>query len=387
MLKYRLCCLLGLLAPNALALPSSSDVGTMSTSGRLDPRACSVEVTLVGQVANDAALGLVIEELLGAHGAKSRQRHVAELVESDLLDSTDPPGSRTVRIWITLPDPAVARLWFAAPTLDRYLWRELALPRGLDEVAREQLAQIVQSSSDALSKGDLGLTRADAQRALQRQQLESLADEPESTLRVRQPPTARASVRAGQFRVLERKSSGRLRPTAGAGYGFAITTPELGPLHGPLLELGLEYAKERHALRLQLAYEWHLAQTLTRDPVQLTLQSQMGWLLLVWQNAVTPWIGVTNSVGFGAEATAVRPKSTVPSMFLATREYTDWAYLLRLRSGLTASLGSIGWAFSGCVDLSLSETSYGITTSEHGYKRLVELWQIRPGLQLGVFFK
>lgn len=387
MLKYRLCCLVGLLAPKALALPSGAHAGAMSASGPLDLQAYSVQVMLVGQIAKDAALGSVIEELLVAHGAKSQQRHVAELLESDLLDSTDHTESRTIRIWITLPDPAVARLWFAAPTLDRYLWRELALPRGLDAVAREQLAQIVQSSSDALSKGDQGLTRADAQRALQRQRLESLAEEAGATERVRQRPATRVSVRSGQVTVLERKGSGRLRPTVGAGYGFAYATRELGPLHGPLLEVGLEYAKGSHALGLHLAYEWHLTQTSTRAPVQLTLQSQMGWLLLVWQNAVTPQIGLTNSVGFGAEATSVRPKSTVPSMFLATRDYVDWAYLIRLRSGVAGSLGSLRWAFSGCVDLSLSETSYGITSLEHGYKSLIELWQIRPGLQTAVFFR
>lgn len=390
----RLCCVVGLFASSALAQSSGSDAGTVSISGQHHPDAYAVEITFVGQIANDTALALVVEELLGAHGAQSRQRRVSELVESDLLDATSHTESRTIRIWIALRDPAVARLWFAAPTLDRYLWRELALPRGLDAVAREQIAQIVQGSSDALSKGDQGLTRADAQRALQRQRLESLAEDPESTARANQGPTPLVSFRSGQITIrsrrvtlLEGTSSGRFQPTAGAGYGVAYTTRGLGPLHGPLLEIGLGHAKGRHVIGVHLAYEWHLAQSLTRAPAQLELQSQLGWLLFVWQTAVTPWIGFTHGVGFGAEATAVRPNSTVPSTFLATREYTDWAYLIRLRSGLAGTLGHLGWALSACADLSLSETSYGITTSEHGYKSLVELWQIRPGLQLGVFYE
>lgn len=351
----------------------------------------TVEVIVVGAVPNGAELDETIEELLQAQGSSHWLRHQAELNESDLLESSDRTDSALIRIWITVPDPRRARLWFAAPGLNRYLWREIPLPRGFDAVAREQIAHVVQSSSEILSWHDEGLTRDDARRAWQQQARRRLEEAGERASKGASPThSVRPSivfVRRDRFALAPKEAPDRLRFAARVGYGSAYSAPGLGALHGPALEVGADRMQARFAVGLRLAYEWHFEQRFVRSPAKLDLNSQAGWVLLVGRYAASRNWGWTSGVGLGVELTGVAPKAVGSSRFIASESYVDRAYWLRLRTGVVAGLvGPLGWFLESVVDLSLSKTSFGIDTDE-GYEELLSPWYVRPGVQLGLVFQ
>ena len=73
-------------------------------------------------------------------------------------------------MWIDLSASAEARLYFRHARVDRFFLRTLALARGIDEVAREEIAHVVANTVAALGKGSSEtLTRGEARIALQLQ--------------------------------------------------------------------------------------------------------------------------------------------------------------------------------------------------------------------------
>jgi hypothetical protein len=91
------------------------------------------------------------------------------------------PGA-AITVWIDLSAAEEARLYFRDVRTDRFFLRALPLARGVDEMAREEIAHIVANAVSALSAG-LGqtLTRTEARVALH------LRGEPE--LRAAEPPS------------------------------------------------------------------------------------------------------------------------------------------------------------------------------------------------------
>lgn len=392
-------------APKAAADTAASDALSQSqhasggvhssraTETRERPQrlATQVNVVFVGTVAKETNLAAVIEELLTARGATMTSRQVDVLQEVDLLNPSLAGDSSKIRIWITLPRRGLVRLWFAAPSLDRYAWRDVPLADEFDAVGREQIAQIVQSSAEALYQGELGFTRSVAQKVWQQQQ-QPPAQAPsarEFSLQAAEETRGRATpqraiVRAG--RVSSRpnralKEPLNVGPFLGVGYTLVRNAAELGWLHGPLLTLGINYALLRDTIGVHMAGEWHLPQRFAGEVASVELQSKTVWLMLQWSDTRSPHAGFTSSLGAGVEFAHVAPMAKEATGFVARTAYTDRGYLSRLRGGVQGKLGWFAWIVNAGVDLSLSKTSYGVDTDQ-GYSSLLSLWQVRPGMEL-----
>jgi hypothetical protein len=66
-------------------------------------------------------------------------------------------------VFVALERERRARLYFRGPFGERFLLRELALRAGLDEVGRELIARVVQTSTVALLRSSEGISRAQAE--------------------------------------------------------------------------------------------------------------------------------------------------------------------------------------------------------------------------------
>ncbi|MBN2193753.1 MAG: hypothetical protein JW751_13130 [Polyangiaceae bacterium] len=193
-----------------------------------------VEVTLVGEAAQSPALVRSIDALARSEGITPRFLYLARLPRASLAEVAAQPGPGFVRVWVELPAPNSALLLIAAPAAQRYVVRELPLQNALDEVGREQIAQVVQSSTLALLRGDQGLDRDSMQRALA------------ATANPSRPPTtnpsegqsARAATRTAPTNRTARRartdpggaaSFGKVE--AGLSYSLAWTGPELEERH------------------------------------------------------------------------------------------------------------------------------------------------------------
>jgi hypothetical protein len=74
------------------------------------------------------------------------------LRSEDVLSA--PTGDVVARCFVDLSEPERAELYFTDRSAQRFVVRELNLSRGLDELGKETLAQIVQSSFEALLEED-----------------------------------------------------------------------------------------------------------------------------------------------------------------------------------------------------------------------------------------
>jgi hypothetical protein len=149
---------------------------------RLLLSALAVAIPIVARAAGDPAPSERAEiTVVAAAPCAPRLREViadqladltADLVWTcrDRLDPEDqfrqqPPGGRSLRIWIDLRLGAEARL--TLERADRFVVRRIAFTNGLDELGREQIGQIVRFAALAVRAGESEtLTRTEARSAV-----------------------------------------------------------------------------------------------------------------------------------------------------------------------------------------------------------------------------
>lgn len=101
----------------------------------------------------------VAAELLGRLSVSIRADRVARIDAGDIARS--PSAGYLACVYIDLRDPSRATLWFVDPAHDRVLLRQLdRVPSG-DELLREELGHILETSTEGLLSGaEIGLPRA-----------------------------------------------------------------------------------------------------------------------------------------------------------------------------------------------------------------------------------
>lgn len=148
-----------------LAWSSSSWAGADGPTPQLPRR--QTEITLAGPAMPSAGVKEVVAELLARDRVKVTWRSQAFFQPRDIFDARSAVG---VMAWIDLSAPAEARLYFRDGVTDRFYLRALAIPDGVDEMAKEEIAHVVSNAVLALSQGTgETLTRSEARQALQLQ--------------------------------------------------------------------------------------------------------------------------------------------------------------------------------------------------------------------------
>jgi hypothetical protein len=228
-------------ASAALVAISTGRIGVAQSPDPSSPP--RVEITLVGAVRSDLALEERIQSLFDP-AARVEIRHQPRLVSSAVLDPAD---SDKVYLWIALKPEGRARVYVTirdergrAP---RYLFRDVELESGLDEVGAETLAEIAHSSSLALWWRQQQMPR--------RRVVDELAHDVEPVA-VPEPPLPPGMTRATanpRARVAAAHATGP-ELAAGATLGAQASGDE-GWLFGPGAFLSLEH---HWSLRLLASY-------------------------------------------------------------------------------------------------------------------------------------
>ncbi|HVU00158.1 MAG TPA: hypothetical protein VHE30_00350, partial [Polyangiaceae bacterium] len=129
----------------------------------------------VGAAADTEDLRAVLRELLERSGVhpefESRDRF-----RSSALLATEPSDAR-VWVFLQLTGPRRAKLYFRGPLGERFLLRTLNLRRGMDEVGRELVGQVVETSTVALLRSEGGMSREEAKAGLSAEGEEPEPDE------------------------------------------------------------------------------------------------------------------------------------------------------------------------------------------------------------------
>jgi hypothetical protein len=314
-------------------------------------------VVLIGEAPAAADLVTLLEELLGRQKVRVRFLREPQFDPSHLLsgETSDP----AVWVFVELRGPRAARLYFRGPHAARFLLRDLPLRDGLDEVGRESIGQVVESSVVALQNFTAGISREEA--------------------------LTRLGSERGLEPTVTAAPSGGPRPFSrafwlAARYSGVWSGSALKAAHGPEIEIGIEW-RGVLLLRPRLSAAWWFEQQLATPEVEAVARSlplrcsiDVGWPV----GRTQAWVV---GIGAGVDFARTEPRrAAAPGVTLsppATR------LLPVARAELRYELGRDAWRIGAAAfaDASLLDTHYDIVYAGVA-ERAATPWSVRPGAAL-----
>lgn len=217
----------------------------------------SVSVTLVGREAHLPELAQALLEW----DSKLHVERATQLKASEILDGS---GTLGLRIWVFLAPGWGARIYFADPSVKRFLLREVPLAAGLDESGRETIAQVVVTSAQAFVAQRASSSISEIESSLRHDDV--------TTLRYAKPPRMRGRfVLEGTVKLGTERTTSPIPSWQAHVGGFYAVQPldSAAVYHGPGVLLG--------ALNQGSAWNWLIALQgqyqfpITIETVQATL--------------------------------------------------------------------------------------------------------------------
>jgi hypothetical protein len=302
-----------------LALVQPTDVCAQPTDAAVPARA-RVRVRLVGPLSRDATLRDRIQSWFDPGTYEVTLQGATYLDPNQVLA---PESGLLVEAWITERSSGSLRLYFASVDAKtrktRYLLRDIALERGLDEVAAEELAQTVHLSASALVEGELMTAREQVE--------ESLREAPAPPPRTAESPPVIAPPRAPA------KDAFSPELHAALGYSAALLADE-GFAHGPRLRGGVREANLGGFLRLSAV----IPHRVTRTELDLDLFGGGVLLAATYGVALSPKVRCDGFLGPALELVRYRAVAHVDSGFAPAAAATELRPQIAL--GAMVSLGS-----------------------------------------------
>lgn len=343
-----------------------------------EPKARAV-VVLIGRAGESEELGAVLSELLERDGVTPEFERRARFRASALLSERQNDG----RVWVfvTEPDAHGAKIYFRGPFGKRFLLRHLALKHGLDELGRELIAQVVETSTAALLRSSAGVSREEAKAGLSAdagdsRDTEELDDEERSPSSA-PLPTANDHVTS----VASPARPSRFDYELGAR-GFAKWSgSQLGFDHGLGLETAVALRRENGLFfRGRVVFEYGLGQFIDASGLDADVRTTS---LRGGVDVGTSKGASALSVGaaVGADFTRTLPRAT-PSASLALASRSDATVpMVRLEARYELTVGAFRAAAGLFGDVSLRDTHYDVQDA-NGHERVVTPWPVRPGAAL-----
>jgi hypothetical protein len=243
-------------------------------------------ITLVGQAST-------LRERLQDWSAEFEIAGSNEFGVDDILGPVAREG--TLRIWVVVSSKSQARLYFAAPTGDRFYVRDVALSAGLDEAGQETLVQVILSTAQAFENTRL-TSSVEAIEATfgERTAIPTVADTKANVLR------ARGVVVTGKIAL---PSNSEWQPYVAAFYCTNwVNAEEFG--QGPGGVLGLFVRQDRMRWRVAAQGQYRFPLVIERADFTLNLRTSV-WSMVAgpdWPLTRTSRVGL--GVGTGFERTA-----------------------------------------------------------------------------------
>jgi hypothetical protein len=320
----------------------------------------SVAVVLIGENAESSLLTPLLIELLGRRKVRLTFLHEARFDPAHLLSSGE--GDAAAWVFIELEGEHAVRLSFRGPHAERFLFRGLSLRDGLDEVGRELVAQVIESSVEALLRSGAGMSRDQARAAL--------------ALRV---PDAAPSGTAPP--VLPRAPRGaRVGAWLGLRYEGEWTGSDLGAAHGPGGEIGVEW-RGPTLVRARLSVDRWFSETVASPQIRAGVQSWPLRLSVDVGRRVGRAQTLLVALGGGADLRHIDPRSTIDSPVTASSPTLHLVPMVR--AALRYETGDQDWrvAVEVFADVSLVDTHYDVQVGD-ATERIAAPWPVRPGAAL-----
>jgi hypothetical protein len=248
-----------------------------------------VRVELVAGLGSDS-FELLLVEWFQANSIQAKFGRTPKLNMSDVLNR--PAAEGELCIWVTRLTPTEVRLYFVESAQHRFLVRDVPLRQQFDEIAREQLAQVIVTSANAFMDRRASTSEQDFTRALR-------AD---AEVRTQAQPAAVESERG--------RDAGTSNPhptllRVGAFYQLAFEH-EGSIMHGPGVLLGAAQEQPGYHLFGNASAQFLVPETVRTRDVNLALH---GVALRVAFGAERQWAktGLGLQLGGGADAVFFEP--------------------------------------------------------------------------------
>jgi hypothetical protein len=260
----------------------------------------TVELVFVDLPESDPLVATRIRTLFPASTAVLSRRSSA-VDAASILQASSPD---TLRVWIRFRDANQVRIYMAASDdgAARYLFRDVSLDHGLDEVGGESLAQVVHSAAEALWSGEQQMTHAVAARTLSTELAPSPpshgefappSPSPREVSSARTPPPLKDEL--GEARTVPPASKSAFFLGMGATFGVHLGAAE-GALYEPGACLVAHWGKL--SLRLDGAMVWPADVEL--PPVNVHVTGVVGAVKLGLQTFGTDSLRLRVELGVGA---------------------------------------------------------------------------------------
>jgi len=318
----------------------------------------AVTITVAAESEPGARLEQRLREFLEALPARIAIATSPGFSAIDVLD--DPVGDAFAKVWIDATARDHARIYIVDDGADRILIRKVQTPSGLDEVAIEEVAYIVESSVDALLRGGtLGVTRAVAAAELG---VERSASPP--------PP------------VVPARAPRRWALALGAGY-FARAWGIGAVQHGPAIDLAIVRRSDRVDAGAALEGAVIVPIRVREEDLELRL---VGGGLRALAHVAGPvarrwwWDG---RLGLGVDIVRDEGRALAPSA-AGSSAVTRPIAVLALRTGPTVAIGRgrnrLVVRLHATADVELAGVRYVTTEGD----TVLAPWRVRPGAALTI---
>ncbi len=354
-----------------------------------------------------ALVGITLVGPASAHG-------IAELLEEwfresgiDITMSTQssvsleqvtraPPDGVRARLWLTLPTERLARVYMADTREQRFLVRDVELPTGLDELGREQLAQVVLASASAFIERRAESSLESVQRTLgPPRTLEPASTTPSNgpdhpsppspppTATARRRPTSALAPEPGpQPATLARPDERDTRGVAlAASYAIRMRGDE-GVGHGPgVFAQGLLFTASGWTLGAALAARYELPVTSQGEHLDLHLDTLGARVALAAQRRTGNERGVGLWFGGGVDWVRYDPRAGQDRTLALHAARVDARPLLTLAGQHYWLMGSLRAGAMLSLDLLLIRRHYSVRLDSTEQREFTP-WALLPSASI-----
>jgi hypothetical protein len=341
-------------------------------------------VVLIGEAAKSDELTSVLSELLGREQVALEFERRSRFRPSSILAANQGDS----RVWVYVSSTnRIAKLYFRGPSGNRFLLRKLQLPRGLDEVGRELIAQVVETSVLTLLRSEAGLSREQVRADLadtseprdENSSEDALPAADEASASVAQPPVPTAEEPA----VKPARSALELELAARGVVEW--TGSDLGADHGVGAETGLSYHfPSALFVRARLVFEQGLGQGITTPALSATVRTTALRGGIDVGFAFGP-SALALGAGFGVDLARIEPETAFDASLVLADETSSTIPVLRLEVRYELTAGIFQMAAGVFADVPLVDTHYDVR-GNGGLERVAEPWAVRPGALLTLGF-
>ena len=305
------------------------------------------------------ALGQVATELLGRLSVTVELRRVSRIDLGEVGRPWTGPAY-LARIFVDLRRQDTCALFFVDSARDRILIREIARPPGSEEVAREELGHILETSTEGLLSGaEIGVPRSDAIPML----------EPAKKEEIR--PVESSQGRAWQASLL---------------YELEVLAGPAHAVQGPEAALFIRLPSRKPEFGVWASGQYRFPLRIDADPVSARLEGGALRAGLALDVPLRSTLRIRAGLGGGADLVDVQPETSEPNaVALASGELLIVA-VARVTLGLEVRLSSALSFWSRiAIDVDPSGTRY-VFRRRTGEDLVLRPWPVRPALALGIGF-